>query len=319
MKTLDLGAINLELVDEIEAGFTDFCTTSGTIEFRANAGFLGNENLRLFSISGHDFLFEAKISRNMVFVRRNKHYQSSEECDSPNETWEVAIQWDTDSIGCGIMRPGENMNEHMRAVRTEFTSPSLNIIHDLRLNNLLNCKNYKSASDVFTTIIDSIDFAEAHIQKFGAEKYFWNNSGGKYSPMREPEISRQFAPHLQSQGASRNFDVFCEPVSGSGNVDFHVTAPLTGGRLAKISIEAKKAESTDLVMGLSKQLPEYMRTGESDYGIFLTYWMRSFDYLFPSYQTYADLDFELLHPISRPPNVRTLCLDLSRKKSPSKL
>ena len=71
-------------------------------------------------------------------------------------------------------------------------------------------------------------------------------------------ISRYVATFLASHGAARNFDVTCELVAGNGNLDFWVVGPVASAGLAKIAIEAKKAENANLERSFTTQLPEYM-------------------------------------------------------------
>lgn len=317
-----IGSISLEVCEELEPGisFTDFCCPSGTIEFNAYDGFLTRDIL-LFSFSYKDFIFQSKIKDGMVFVRRNNLYQHSEQVLDLTGCSAVAIQWDIESIGCGVKCPNsdKDINYHIRSVRTPLTTPSREIVQLLRKNNLLDNESYRSINDLFMTVIDCLSLCESEIRRYGAERLFWKKDGGKYFPIREPDITTGVAPFLSSYGATRNFDVVCESVVGSGRIDFYITAPVVDLGIGKIAIEAKKADSNDLTDGLSKQLPEYMERLKTSFGILLVYWMKSFDYLYPSAGSYPLLEIEKLHPIQRATFIRTICLDLSRSNSSSQL
>jgi hypothetical protein len=230
------------------------------------------------------------------------------------------MQWNTDSIACGVMSESsaaDSMDAHMRAVRTPFTVPPLELVRTLRTHNLLLNSSYRSTDDLFSTILDCLHLCEQDIRKHGCERFAWGKNGDKSHPLDEPEISRFVAGYLSSHGAARNFEVTCEPIAGSGNLDFYVVAPIENAGLGKVAIEAKKANSAQLTHGFKVQLPEYMARLGTHYGVFLTYWLKSEAYPYPKQHTYAELEIEKLHPLQRPPTVRTVGLDLSFGPTPS--
>lgn len=316
-----LGPIRLELFPMIKSQitFSDFCTPIGTIDFKAHNGFLRN-SFKLFSFTYRKFIFEAKIQDGMVFIMRNGLYQHSEQYLG-NGSCHVAIQWEIDSIGCGIVAPDSStdMNKHLRAVRTPITIPPTEIVNILRKENLLNSAKYKNMDDFLATVVDSLYCCQEDIRRHGAERRLWNKVSEKnWAPIDEPEISRFTASFLSVYGIMKNFDVTCESVAGLGNMDFHIVAPVRNS-IGKIAIEAKKAESNDLVKGFNTQLPIYMKRIGTNYGIYLVYWLKSPDYPNPSkYETYAELEIEKLHPIPRPDTIRTIGMNFSREAAPSR-
>lgn len=319
-ETRILGSAKLELFTQVKSqiSFSDFCLPAGTIEFNAYDGFL-NSSLRLFLISFPGYELEVKTRDGMVFIRRNDHYQHSEQFNSCDRC-HVAIQWNTDSIACGVMPESSNaesMDVHMRAVRTPFTVPPPELIRTLRTHNLLFNSSYRSIDDLFATVLDCLHLCEQDIRKHGCERFAWGKSGDQSRPLDEPEISRFLAGYLSSHGAARNFEVICEPIAGSGNIDFYVVAPVEKTGLGKVAIEAKKADSAQLIHGFEVQLPEYMVRIGTNYGVYLTYWLKSKAYPYPKQATYAQLEIEKLHPLRRPPTVRTLGLDFSYGSTPS--
>jgi hypothetical protein len=230
----------------------------------------------------------------------------------------VALQWDVDSIGCGVAPSGGDMNNHMRSVRTPPTVPPRELVRALRTNNLLLNSAYQSADDLFVTVLDCLHLCQVDMRRHGGERFVWGKNGDPGRPLDEPEISRYVATFLSSHGAARNFDVSCEPRAGSGNVDFWVVGPVHNAGLAKIAIEAKKADHSAYVQGFSTQLPTYMARLEASHGVFLTYWLKSQTYPHPRQASYAELEVEVLHPIPRGPGIRTIALDLSNGPPPSR-
>ncbi|HQW19982.1 MAG TPA: hypothetical protein PLI90_04835 [Rhodocyclaceae bacterium] len=319
--THTLGPATLQLFEQIKShvSISDFCATAATVEFAANDGLLEND-LTLFRLSFPGFELEARCREGIVFIRRNGQYQHSEQILG-GDRLHVAIQWDVESIGCGIAPwtgDWSVMNSHMRAVRTPYTVPPLELHRSLRAHNLLVGTAYKSADDVFATVLDCLHLCEEDIRKFGAERFVWGKQGADDRPLDEPEISRLVASFLASYGAARNFDVSCEPVSGGGNVDFWVVAPVSNAGLAKIAIEAKKADSPNLSHGFTAQLPAYMTRLKAQHGIYLVYWLKSPNYPHPSHDSFQKLEIEVLHQLRRAPGIRSVGIDLSRTASPSR-
>jgi hypothetical protein len=315
-----LGPLRLELFPMLKSQmtFSDFCTPVGTIDFKAHGGFLRN-SLTLFSMTYTDFIFEAKVRDGMVFLMRNGYYQHSEQYLG-NGSCNIALQWTIDSVGCGVVPPesSTDMNHHMRAAQTPITIPPAEIVNVLRRENLLSNAKYANMDVFFATIIDSLHCCQEDIRRHGAERLFWNKSPEKnWKPLDEPEISRGVASFLSIYGALKNFDVTCESIAGTGRMDFHVVAPVEQN-VRKIVIEAKKADSDDLVNGFKTQLPIYMQRVGTDYGIYLVYWLKSADYPFPvGYEIYANLEIDKLHPIPRTAGIRTVGMNLSRELPPS--
>jgi hypothetical protein len=320
-ETRILGAARLELFQPIKSqiSFSDFCVPAGTIEFNAYNGFLTN-SFRLFNLSYPQYELGAKVHDGMVFIHRNGFYQHSEQYMGMDRC-HVVIQWDADSIACGVMPPSgtaDSMDKHMRATETPITIPPAELVRLLRTENLLVNSAYRNADDLFVTVLDCLHLCEVDIRRHGAEKLAWGKGGNPDKPRDEPDISIYVASFLTAHGAIRNFDVTCEPIAGGGNVDFYVVAPTLGAGLAKVAIEAKKAESARLAHGLQVQLPEYMARVATTHGIYVTYWLKSPNYPYPPQASYAQLEIEVLHPIRRGPSVRTIGLNLSLGPTPSR-
>jgi len=319
-ETMKLGSVSLELFRTIKSQitFSDFCSPVGTIVFKALEGFL-KSSLKLFSFTYDGFILEATVRNGMIFIMRNGHFQHSEQYLGDGSC-QVGLQWNIDSIGCGIVPPNSSseMNYHFRAVRTPLTKPPAEIVNILRKENLLNNAKYDSVDAFYATVIDSLHCCQVDIRRHGAERLFWKKTTKKtWQPIDEPDISRGVASFLSIYGALKNFDVTCESIAGTGRMDFYIVAPVADS-VRKIAIEAKKAESNDLVQGFKIQLPAYMQRIGTDYGIYIVYWLKSPDYPFPAkHDEYALLELEKLHPIPRPVTMRTLGMDFSKEMTPS--
>ncbi len=317
----ELGPIKLELCPMIKSQvtFSDFCAPMASIEFKAHAGFLKNSAI-LFSFAYDHFILEAKVRDGMIFIMRNGLYQHSEQYLG-DDTCSVALQWDVDSIGCGVLPPhsDDDMNRHFRAVQTPITVPPQEIVTLLRKQSLLSSTRHHNLDELFGSVVDSIYLAEQDIRRHGAEKLIWKkNADNGFQPLNEPEISRFVASFLSVYGSLRNFDVICESIAGTGKLDLYVIAPLEDG-IGKIAIEAKKAESADLVHGFETQLPAYVQRIGTTHGIYLVYWLKSYSYPYPAkHNSFAELEIEKLHPVKRPSTMRTIGINLSKEDPPSK-
>jgi hypothetical protein len=173
--------------------------------------------------------------------------------------------------------------------------------------------------DLVGAVIDSLVCCEADIRNFGAQISFWDRVDGALRPRDEPTISRIVASYLHRYAAARNFEVICDPVTGSGRVDFYISAPIVGLRgPGRLAIEAKKAHSDDLEHGFTHQLPAYMRRLETDIGIYLVYWMKSADFQRPRFENYGALELQILNPLARTVGTRTMGFDISIEPHPSR-
>ncbi|MDD1622487.1 MAG: hypothetical protein LUQ11_13510 [Methylococcaceae bacterium] len=158
-----LGPAKLQIFTQMKSqiSFSDFCPPAGTIEFRANEGFLTN-SIMLFKLSYPDYELEASVHDGMVFVRRNGLHQHSEQY-SGKDPCHVAIQWDVESIACGVMpsgNPADSVNQHMRAVHTPITLPPPELVRILRTENLLVNSAYHSTDDLFSCVLDCLHLCD---------------------------------------------------------------------------------------------------------------------------------------------------------------
>lgn len=180
-----LGPARLELFSQLngQISFSDFCPPAGTIEFRVNDGFLIN-SVMLFRLSYPNYELEAAIRDGMVFVRRNDLYQHSEQYTGKDPCL-VAIQWDIESIACGVMplgNPADSMNQHMRAAHTPITLPPLELVRILRTENFLVNSAYRSIDDLFSCVLDCLHLCETDIRRHGGERFVWRKGGDSSKP-----------------------------------------------------------------------------------------------------------------------------------------
>lgn len=318
---VNVGGVELMLLKPMlsKVAFSDFCAPAGTIEFVAKNGLLNNENLTLFRIRCEGYDLEAIVDAGRVFVRRNGLYQHSD-CYLGRDDCRVAIQWGVGAIAVGINVGGlyGEMDGCMRGVRTPLTSPPADLISKLRKHGFLPEESYPTASHLFATLLDCIHLAELDIRRHGSEKLVWGKGGDRSAPKDEPDISKLLAVPLTAHCAPRGMDVTCESHAGSGRIDFYVVGHVENVGLVRVAMEAKKADSANLVHGFTKQLPEYMSRLSTSFGVFIVYWLKSKAYPYPAENAYHELEHNVLHRLPRLGTVRTVGVDLSYGDPPSR-
>lgn len=319
MRKLSLGRATLTIFDgaELPISISDFVEDAATIEFVARDGFL-RSSVDLFSLEYPGYKINAAISDGRVFIRRNELHQHSEQYLG-SDPYHVAIQWDAISVGCGIAPLGADMNVAMRSTRTPQTTPPLGLIRDLKCGAQRPGESYPSVDSLFSRLLDCISFSEKDIRRYGAERFLWTGDDHQIQPLNEPEMTRLVASYLAVYGGVNNFEVSCEPRAGGGSLDFCIYGHVENVGLARIAIEAKKANSADLEHGFTVQLPSYMERLETRHGIYLVYWLKSDRYPHPDFQDYPTLEIAKLHPLPRTGYMRTVGLNLAFDRSPSRL
>lgn len=85
----------------------------------------------------------------------------------------------------------------------------------------------------------------------------------------------------------------------------------------QVALEGKYAHSPDVVNGLHKQLPSYIRTLSADFGIYLIYWMRCERFQEPK-RTREQFDNEVVTEMKIPGNIQATLLDFSYPIAPSR-
>jgi hypothetical protein len=88
------------------------------------------------------------------------------------------------------------------------------------------------------------------------------------TPKDEIEIHPTIYCLLYDQSIISSFEVIPEFKTGKGNLDFLLTCKTNDMETCQICVEFKNAYSDDLVNGITRQLPKYMRNCEANYGIY---------------------------------------------------
>ena len=128
---------------------------------------------------------------------------------------------------------------------------------------------------------------------------------------------------LSDQAILSSFEIILEFKTGVGSLDFLLIGRLKNGSSTKICIEFKNAHSSDIIHGLTNQLPDYMKNCWSKYGVYAVLYFKGDWFDKPSYKDDTELFVKLQSekqitgdPIQE--NIRIIFLSVSKPKSASK-
>ena len=152
----------------------------------------------------------------------------------------------------------------------------------------------------------------------GLHESLWNKKTDKplHEPEAQPIVFNQFTYPLHLKGVH----ITRESIIANGKLDFYCTYRTSDGKPLKVCIEMKNAHHDDLLKGLQKQLPAYMRGEKTNHGIFLVMWYK--DKQYPHPKKYADIaELENHLKANMPPKLRIdiMIVDCGEKIAPSKL
>jgi hypothetical protein len=173
----------------------------------------------------------------------------------------------------------------------------------------------KTLNDFLYKIIDIA--VKKSIEMRGIYKFLWK-ADDFTSPLSEPQIQPLVKTHLQTFLEAKGVQITREGVAAEGRMDFLCTYT-SEGRLNKVGIEIKLAHNDQLLHGLTKQLPEYLKDEGTKEGIFVVLWFKNDHYPYP--RKYADIrhmEEELKENLPKDFRVKILVIDCTKKESPSK-
>lgn len=142
-----------------------------------------------------------------------------------------------------------------------------------RREALMPTVTYDSGQHLLEVIMDQLYKLRESLKDTNGINGFWNieYEGQKIisrKPKREPDIHPTIRLLLYDLEIIKNFQIVPEFPTGNGRLDFLITAPLKDGTTGKVCVEIKNAHSADLANGLLEQLPAYMDTTKTDYGVY---------------------------------------------------
>lgn len=234
----------------------------------------------------------------------------------------------------------------------DYLNLNANIIVNRKLYSITNPDSFSKASDKFIERLNKLNLSDyfipiqelvnntslvtdrslslliqklieiilkGNIELHSNYKYFWRSDGkGKNIPQKEPYMQPLIANQLRTICDYMGIQLSREIESANGAIDFHCSFT-HNGKLLKVCIELKNAHSPNYELGLTKQLPEYLKSERTRSGIYVILWYKGNEFSKPEkFDKPEDLRKYLQG--KRPKGYKTdvLVIDCSKPIVPSK-
>jgi len=194
-----------------------------------------------------------------------------------------------------------------------------------RKANILPTVMYSSPVDFFQAVLLSLQSINDKITSSDMYESFWDFQfdGSKIvsrKPKKETDVVAAVHGLLIDVATLKNYQIHPQSPAAAGNLDFLINGVLETGEVIGCCVEFKHAHSSDLEAGLLNQLPSYMRSRGSQYGIYCVLYFKGTHYDLPS-ETIPDLEYRLKNTAfdAGLKTINVITLNLSRPVPPSKL
>jgi hypothetical protein len=253
--------------------YRDLLQSQGTLEFVTSRYGLCQEDGVLFVVEDADFTFFLAVRGGVLILRRQEALLNLNLNDlpSPLEWVMLRVIWslDTLQVTCGL--PDRIINQTW--THTQPSAPPQSLLKWAREQNLLKVIEYGSAEEFRAKVYSSLRSMQEKIDETGAVRQFWDFSydGNRIVsriPKKETDVHGAVACILSDQMFIANIEVVPEYQTGVGNLDFMFLGHVKGEGSARLCAEFKNAHSKDILNGLTKQLPLYMRNTGAEYGAY---------------------------------------------------
>lgn len=298
----------------------------------------------LFRIACAEYLLECGITVDGLYIQRNSdrlEFRLDPVVDLAGKV-HFFVTWEPDSLSISVFDESTHTPTKLgysegvlistgqgRTVRlkTQPTLPPNSLLHWAREQAIFPKRVYDSPAEFRAAVWLALDAITEVIENLRLDNPFWDieYDGPKLkgrSPKREPDIHPTIQALLTFIAQAKNFDIAREYLVAGGQLDFLISGPLSTGEIANACIEFKLAHSNDLVDGLLKQLPAYMKAKGCDFGIYCVLYFKGPD--FPKPREYSDPNDLLVFLENEKrnagyKNIRIRVLDVARQKTPSQL
>ncbi|HMT09566.1 MAG TPA: hypothetical protein PKA82_16315 [Pyrinomonadaceae bacterium] len=157
---------------------------------------------------------------------------------------------------------------------TAWTYPPQSLKRWARERALISTDKYDSEAHLLEAVMDQFQKLRQRFQDIGGTNGFWDiHRDGqrivKRVPKHEPDIHPTIRHLLDDLEITKNFQIVPEYHTGTGRLDFLISAPLVTGKIGRVCVEFKNAHSKDLAHGIQSQLPNYMESTSTDFGIYV--------------------------------------------------
>ncbi len=236
---------------------------------------LGYQNMSpgiLFQVLAEDYVLGVEIRQQDVVLLRNGTVIIVPLAEPQNrgQHFLLNVGWGPTTLHLNLTDAEGNRGH---TATTTATFPPLSLKQWARRKALIPTIVYDSEKHFFEAVIDQVYILKQSLQDTNGVNGFWDiqYSGQrilKRSPKRETDVHPTIRLLFDNLEIIKNFQIIPEYPTGTGRLDFLITAPLRDGSIGKVCIEFKNAHSNDLAAGLMTQLPMYMNTTHTDYGVY---------------------------------------------------
>ena len=250
----------------------DFAQPEFTLCFSLTTLVLGHEEL-LFNVTSGNYLISLiKTENGSLILKRN----SKEVCaDLCLYNLDIASLWVTvapNQIGITISSSGNI--ELSNRISTDTVYPPQELIRYIRNASIEPRIHYNNQESFREKVQSNILWLSNKISTTGGYKSYWNITydGQKIidrKPKKETEVQPLIHQAIYDVMESSSITVTPEFPTGDGNVDFLFSAYIEDQGMVTICAEVKLAHSKDLINGYTHQLPKYMSSTNSKYGIYV--------------------------------------------------
>jgi hypothetical protein len=321
----------------------DLITPNGTLEFESRYSEMGGTKTGfLLKLTTRSYHLEIGFTSTHFYIIRNRHKlewllkpvfepHGDAMCFaiwSPTELRLLILDEGFRERAAGLTREQhiQMIGQHARSLLTPATLPPNSLLQWARERAIAPSTKYESAQQFYGVVVESLQSIQDKIDSLGLIQPFWDITYDGHriasrSPKRETDIHPTLHGLVFDIAIAKNLLVTPEHPIGGGKLDFLVTGLLTNGRPVPVCIEFKHAHSDDRINGLLKQLPAYMRSKGSEFGVYCVMYFRGEHFSEPKDLSVTDLELELaVHQREAGlGNIRILTLDMSHQASPSKL
>lgn len=242
---------------------------------------LFEEEGTLFVVENEEFHFQLSIDKMGLYVTRN-----GEQCVLLRENLHsrhmffFVITWSPTRLRIftaeRIMKPDSKEIEDIPVSVIKYTVPCsvpLSLKRWARDLSLIPIKSYPSESAFRNAVYQCLSDLKTKIEDNGGTESFWDYSykGNKIqskTPKKETLAQPLIKTIIETELYLRGIDVFRENTSLTGDIDFTVVGSVEKVGVVNMCVELKNAHSKHLENGLLTQLPDYMRSQNSQYGAY---------------------------------------------------
>lgn len=277
-----------------------------------------------FRLKDGDFSFELQYHNGVFELKRNGYSVMFEGKRGKREGvyHTVVFAWSPEWLAAGA-------NGDIQRTDTPPTSIPVSIHRQAKKENLLPNSSFSTEEKFRQKALDCFYSIQNKVTETKSQNSFWNITKGKngrvtsITPKDETQIQSTIHSLLYDQMMINSIEVVPEYKNGEGSLDFCLMAQVDDVGVAKLAVEFKRAHSSKLIHGLETQLPLYMKSVQSKYGIYGVFWFKGDMFDQPSkYTKKEDLECLLndLRCGSNVPehrNINVITFDLNRRGTAS--